>query len=343
MVGKDASMTTPQPAPPHDHQPEPTPDQDGLVAAMAALLLVGASLGLTAAALAALLRRRGVNVSTRSVMLALKLASARTKHQPRMIGRTDVARAQQGMEAHYRAAYVLNAAGRLEAAKDAALAELEFRAVQDGRELSQAERDKAEAAAYSAAANRERAYEAAHERARRRRMEAAVQVAEAANRWGMTLGWWHTPRRPDHPGVLRGARHQLSRGYTAGDRLAWHTPRWNVPVSGRPPLPWDGHHRRRNRLWPEEDRMSLAPAYVSTRTGHRQVRFDGEQRDRDADAEPHLDPAGARRRGEGRRQGRHRARPVAGRQRRAQDRTLSGGDQGQPQGSAKEQSRGPAR
>jgi hypothetical protein len=193
MVGKDASMTTPQPAPPHDHQPEPTPDQDGLVAAIAAVLLVGASLGLTAAALAALLRRRGFTISTRSLLLALKLASARTKHQPRMIGRTDVARAQQGMEAHYRAAYVLNAAGRLEAAKQAALAELEFRAVQDHRELTAAERDKAEAAAYSAAMQRERSYELAHERARRRRMEAAVQVAEAANRWGVILGW-HTHR-----------------------------------------------------------------------------------------------------------------------------------------------------
>lgn len=174
------------------HEPEPTPDQSTLAQDVAAILLVGAAVALTAAAIYALLRRRGIRVSREAVAVATGIASRRTKHRPRMMGRSDVARAQRDSEAFYRAAYIVNASKRIQAEIDKAVAES---AVAASRARGDAEvaAHAAAAAALRDASRRERAYELAHERARRRRMEAAVQVAEAANRWGMTLGW-HTHR-----------------------------------------------------------------------------------------------------------------------------------------------------
>lgn len=177
-----------------DHPPEPTPNQGDaadLIAAVAGLLLVSASLALTAAAIYALLRRRGRRVSLEVVTIALRLSTARTKHQPRTIGRSDVARAQAQLEAHYRAAYVMNAADRLQAALDEAEHRVEVSLPWDA---SQAAEDDAKAAAareaLAAAARKERAYELAHERARRARLEAAAAVADAADQFGVILGWY---------------------------------------------------------------------------------------------------------------------------------------------------------
>lgn len=188
-------MTAPQPDPYADsaHAPEPTPDQDNLVAAVAGVLLVGAAVALTAAALAALLRRRGRPIRAPFLAIALAITDRGTKHQPRMRGRSDVARAQQNIEAHYRAAYVLNAAERIQAAVDQAVAASSSTSASAGTPAA-ADGDRAVAAveeeARRAAVRRERAYWAAHERARRARMTAALAVADAANLYGPVLGWY---------------------------------------------------------------------------------------------------------------------------------------------------------
>lgn len=176
------------------HPAEPTPDQgddSGLIAAIAAILLVGAAIVLTAAALAALLRRRGRRIDRSVLVIVLTLTDRGTKPQPRMRGRSDVARAQRQMEAHYRAAYLLNAAGRIQAAADAAVAAAERSAETAGAELSDAAKRRAAERAIAEASSRERPYWQAHERARRRRMDAALEVADAADLYGPTLGW-HT-------------------------------------------------------------------------------------------------------------------------------------------------------
>lgn len=173
-------MTAPayQTPPAAEHPAEPTPDQSNLAADVAALLLVGAAVSLTAAAIAALLRRRGKRVTVQTVTVALNLAM-RTSARPRMRGSEPVVRAQRSMEAFYRAAYVTNAAQRLQAAVDDAVAQAP---AEEARQVS--------ADALRAAVARERAYLAAHERARVRRMDAAEDVAAAADLWGPILGWY---------------------------------------------------------------------------------------------------------------------------------------------------------
>jgi hypothetical protein len=167
------------------HEQQPTPDaQDGVdgavIAAVAALLLISATPRLPQAVLAAM-TSRGVRTNLQAVTVALNLASRRTKHEPRIVGRSDVARAQARREAYYRAAYVTSAARRLyEAAWPAGAA-----AGRDDVEQTRAAAEKA----LRAAVGRERSYELAHERARKRRMAAAVDVAAAADDYGPVLGW----------------------------------------------------------------------------------------------------------------------------------------------------------
>lgn len=167
------------------HQPEPTPDQSTLAQDVAAILLVGAAVTLTAAAVYALLRRRGVRTSREAVAVAVGIASRRTKHLPRMRGRTDVARAQRDSEAFYRAAYVINASARIAAEVDKAVA-----VAAAAPDATAEDRAAAARKALEAAARRERAYELAHERARQARMDAALEVADAANLYGPELGWY---------------------------------------------------------------------------------------------------------------------------------------------------------
>lgn len=187
-------MTAPSPRAAETHPAEPTPDQgddSDLIAAVAAILLVGAAVMLTAAALAALLRRRGRRIDRSVLVIVLTLTDRGTKPQPRMRGRSDVARGQRQVEAHYRAAYLLNAAGRIQAAVDAAVAAAERSAATAGAELGEAARRRAAENTIREATRRERPYWQAHERARRRRMDAALEVADAADLYGPSLGW-HT-------------------------------------------------------------------------------------------------------------------------------------------------------
>lgn len=184
----------PRTAPPQQaHPAQPTPDQgqgQQLVAEIAALLLVAAAASVTAAAIAALFRRRGVKASPEVVTLVLAVTGARTNTQPRQVGRGDVARGQARLEAYYRAAYVLNASQRIQAHVDAAVHEAEMTAGWDEAEavLDRRRRNAAERA-LTEASRRERSFELAHERARRRRLEAAHAVSAAADRWGPVLGW----------------------------------------------------------------------------------------------------------------------------------------------------------
>lgn len=135
-----------------------------MVQRVAELLLVGAGVALTAAAVTKAAKLAGLVVTSQAVMLALLLVDRGTKHQPRMVGSTEIARAQRRMEAHYRAAYLLAAAQRI------------TRSIAAGKTPR-------------AAVVGERPYWKAHERARRARMLASAAVARAAAEHGVLLGW----------------------------------------------------------------------------------------------------------------------------------------------------------
>lgn len=152
------------------------PGQDSTTADVAALLLAGGASVLLAAAIYKLLTGRGHKVRREAVELALRLTERSTNHEPRMRGRSDIARSQQRQETFYRAAYVVNAAARISrviaAASDS----------EDGSSLEDALRT---------AGRAERRYLDLHRIARSRRMEAAAEVAAASEDWGPLLGW-HT-------------------------------------------------------------------------------------------------------------------------------------------------------
>jgi hypothetical protein len=255
-------VTDPSPADEQQHPAEPTPDQGpdaGLIAAVAAILLVGAAIVLTAAALSALLRRRGRRVDRRVLVLVLTLTSRGTKPQPRMQGRSDVARAQQRVEAHYRAAYILNAAARIQAAVEAAVRAADVSRGDDVRRVGEE--------ALSAASRRERPYWQAHERARRRRHGRRARGGRRRQHLRRRPGLAHVAGRRDDPGMRRRERHQLSRRHPARHRLAWHTPRWNVPMPTRTAVPWRPLDGRGHRIR-EEDRMTTRRyRYRSSVTG----------------------------------------------------------------------------
>lgn len=169
----------------HAHAAQPTPDQSATVVAVASLLLAAGTGVMAAYAIWRLLRGRGVKVARASVVLACTLAERGTNTEPRMVGRSDVARAQRTLEANYRAAYIIAAAQRL-TREVPTLARRETTAGNDARAAGATPDEKHR---LQAAMRKERRYLEAHEKARKARMAAAVQVAEQADSWGPLLGW----------------------------------------------------------------------------------------------------------------------------------------------------------
>jgi hypothetical protein len=151
-----------------------SPDDDDTAAAVAAVLATGAAI----ASLAAGITRLLPGVTRPAVVGALSLVLRGTAHRPRarlaanrLTPRSPEAgavRAAADAELSYRAAYVVNAARRLQEALDA------------GKSLPEA---------LAAEAPRQ----AAHELARRRRVDAAAKVARAARQFGDLVGWYRDP------------------------------------------------------------------------------------------------------------------------------------------------------
>jgi hypothetical protein len=160
-------------APPDDHQIQPPPQDSELVRDVAGLLVAGAVGALLTGALLRLLHPFGVQA--RAITLALRLVSRGTSTQPRMIGQTGPVRAQQSEEAYYRAAYLIEAAKRMQISLYA------DRALPPDEAARNAIRD-------------EERYRQMHERARQNRMAAAVDVAKIASDIGSDLlGWMAHP------------------------------------------------------------------------------------------------------------------------------------------------------
>lgn len=163
-------MTEPEP---HGHDYQPPPQESDLVRQVAALLTAGAVGALLTGAILRLLAPFGVGI--RAVTLALRLVQRGTQTKPRMIGQAAPVRAQQDEEMYYRAAYLIEAAKRMQATLTA------------NRDLPIDE-------ASQAAIERERRFLAMHEAARKLRMAAAVAVAQVSREvGGVLLGWWASP------------------------------------------------------------------------------------------------------------------------------------------------------
>jgi hypothetical protein len=159
---------------------------------VAELLLTGAATALLAKAVWKLLAPFGVTLD--AVALALHLADRGTNHQPRMVGTAELTRDQRRQEAQYRAWYVINASKRLTAS------------------LRNGDTPRA-------AVGREAPYWRLHEAARKARMAAAAQVAEAASRFGPVLGWWAHPDDKTTPACRAADGHNFSA--TVQPRIGW--------------------------------------------------------------------------------------------------------------------------
>lgn len=163
-------MTAPVPAQPHGAQTPPSANE--LAQHVAEILAAGWAIGKAADAIAALLAPWKVGGA--AVLAALGLA--RHAHRPRTqlarhgIDRSvpraaDVARAAAAADLYFRAAYVVNAAWRIQGNIDGG--------------KSTAEALRAEAKHY-----------AAHRAARENRLEVAARVGKAAALHGKLLGWY---------------------------------------------------------------------------------------------------------------------------------------------------------
>lgn len=169
-------MTQPAPAQPGQSvlSPPPPPQDSSLVRQIAAALLIGASIAATVTALTALLAPLGLGAKAvgAATRLALSLGGL-TVDPTGLPGSPIQADRSQGKassntreaEVYYRAAYLLNAAKRIE------------RSLAGDKSLVQAIRD-------------ERRYYLQHRDAQSRRAEAARQVDVAAQSFGPLLGWY---------------------------------------------------------------------------------------------------------------------------------------------------------
>lgn len=157
-------MTAPQQQ--HKHVVQPPPSDDPQTSAVAKVLAVAASYGATVAALAVILFP--FRIKQDAIAAALALSERRTKHEPRQRGVGSIARQAKDAERYYRAAYIVRAAGRIQADLDA------------GVSLRDAVR-------------REARYWRLHEAARRQRLEAHKRDIKHAKVFGPILGWYLNP------------------------------------------------------------------------------------------------------------------------------------------------------
>lgn len=196
-------MTSPSSAPQrpaeHVHTVQPPPEQDSTIAAVAEVLATGAGIYALAVGISALLP----HLDRRAIMAALGLANRGTAHTPRTrlkvngvqhgTAAADATRAASRRELYFRAAYVVNAATRIMAERDA------------GKSLGEALAAEAKLAK-------------AHELARRRRVDAAAKVARAAGSFGDLLGWYRDPESNSEADCLAadGNNFHASRGTVIG-------------------------------------------------------------------------------------------------------------------------------
>lgn len=154
---------------PTQTQPQTPPDNQ-TVQHVAEILAAGAIGALLIGALLKILRPFGVG-NPRAIALALRVVNRGTETTPRMIGKEPPVRAQLTEETNYRAAYFIAAAQRIQASLD------RYAHLPPEVAASKAKSD-------------EEQYRLLHEAARRRRMLAAVEVAQSSRDYGETLGWW---------------------------------------------------------------------------------------------------------------------------------------------------------
>lgn len=152
-------------------------EQDEMSNLVAAVLLTGAGAAATAAEISVLLAPWHVSAAAVALVLRLidaKAAPLRARPQLSAFGVSasgagaEVARRAAAVEPYSRAAYVMAAASRVQAALDAG-------------------KPQADAAA-AETPNLTR-----HLAARRKRLDAAGRTAKAAQRWGPLLGWYRDP------------------------------------------------------------------------------------------------------------------------------------------------------
>lgn len=162
-------MTQPQTT--QAHQIQPPPQADPEVAQVAGLMAAGLALGALATAIGGFLAYRGI--SRLAVLAALQMVEKGTKHQARVYGPAQ-RRQVASDELFYRAAYVMNSARRIQSM------------LSTGTPI----RDAVDA---------ERRYFKAHEGARRLRLAAAAEVADAQDKYGILLGWYLNPLLNNDP------------------------------------------------------------------------------------------------------------------------------------------------
>lgn len=174
-------MSAPQQQAPNAYrpaqQPLPPPQQSQLVRDIAVILATGAAVYVIAEGLEALLGAR-LKIGKAAITAALGLTSRGTAPTPRAPmarhgllpahGGAAIPRAAAAADLYYRAAYVLNAATRIEQELSA------------GVPLKQAIAE-------------EKPYYELHEAARRNRLDTAGRVGAAAELFGDLLGWYRDP------------------------------------------------------------------------------------------------------------------------------------------------------
>lgn len=175
-----------EPKPTEKHEITPPPEDDATVALIAAALLAG----LTAVALLALLVKilKPWGITARALGPILKLTLRGTKTRPNAVLGSRGARTEgivlevRDNESFFRAAYIANAAKRVQVHLDEV--PVEPGEVPEPEDVQKALDEALEA---------ERRYYEQHEKARKERQKTAAQVQTAADVFGPLLGWYLNP------------------------------------------------------------------------------------------------------------------------------------------------------
>lgn len=163
--------TNPNVNPEVDYQPPP--QDDPTAQAIAKILLTGAAVATTVAALSALLR--GAGISRQAVQAAYGIANSGTRHVPNARpGKSGLSKSSASTrqvaqsDVYFRSAYILNASRRINAS------------LRSGKSVR-------------SAVGRESQFYRQHENARANRLRAATASQRASEQFGPLLGWYHNP------------------------------------------------------------------------------------------------------------------------------------------------------
>jgi hypothetical protein len=195
------------------------PQDDHLVADIAAILIAGYALKQTIDAIVNLLTPYGY--LKEAISAAVSLSDSGTNAMPNLrLGKNGVQdasaalRAIRRQEVYYRAAYVLNASRRIQAGLD------------QGKPLR-------------VIIGRESDYYRQHEAARRGRLNSAAKVQKAASDFGPLLGWYHNPMLNNEIECLTASGHNFyaDEGTMIGLPGSVHQ---NCGCTAGPPIPGAG-------------------------------------------------------------------------------------------------------